>query len=253
MDALSVIPLHDNVVITDKYGKVYSVDEINFEEDWVKHGHLAEVLCTFRTDTVVAITGRAAGDSDYDDPVGDCLTTDYTAIDAIAEGGAEYTGFTYMGSPMNDGDIFMTYDVGGVKTLRSYDQSGGAWTTLVVSDNYTCYVDAEDLYYFYHNADNDWYGPRITNLTDVLVQGLTFPGTTVEVWLKDASGNEWLEAVGSAAQFEGAGIAITRGDAEEIQVRASSGKCSQFATSVWVLFDGEGIGYMIVEGDNQVA
>lgn len=68
LDALRLIWMTDVVNITYQ-GNVYSVDSILFTPEWDDHGFLATIETEFTTGTVLAMTGRAIGNTDvYDTP-----------------------------------------------------------------------------------------------------------------------------------------------------------------------------------------
>lgn len=67
VDALRIVRMHDFVEI-EHDGELYQVDEILFTINWQEQGNLAQVVCEFTTDTVVAITGRSMGPSDVFNP-----------------------------------------------------------------------------------------------------------------------------------------------------------------------------------------
>jgi len=68
VQALRMVWMHDIKTIEYK-GITYNVDRIRFDPKWDEYGHIAQIECEFTTDTVVAITGRAIGNSDtYDLP-----------------------------------------------------------------------------------------------------------------------------------------------------------------------------------------
>lgn len=60
-DCLRLACLSDVVNITDQYGRVYDVEHVEIEVDWLDGGALAEVEITFETDTVVKKVGKSYG------------------------------------------------------------------------------------------------------------------------------------------------------------------------------------------------
>lgn len=52
-DAMRLIRLSDVVTITDRYGREYEVEHFEMDVDWLEGGVLANVECTFETDTIV--------------------------------------------------------------------------------------------------------------------------------------------------------------------------------------------------------
>ena len=60
-DCMRLIRLSDVVKITDQLGKTYNVEHFEMEVEWLDGGHLAEIDCSFETDTVVKKVGKAYG------------------------------------------------------------------------------------------------------------------------------------------------------------------------------------------------
>lgn len=60
-DAMRTIRMSDVIVITDQYDNEYDVEQFEMEVSWLEGGHLAEVQCSFQTDTVVKKIGKAYG------------------------------------------------------------------------------------------------------------------------------------------------------------------------------------------------
>lgn len=60
-DCLRLVGLSDVVKITDQYGRDYDVEHFEMDVNWLDGGHLAEVECTFETDTVVKKVGKSYG------------------------------------------------------------------------------------------------------------------------------------------------------------------------------------------------
>lgn len=101
IDALSLIPLHDTVVIS-KGDVVYEVDEITLDVQWQEQGDLAVVEFEFRTDSVVVVNGRgvaAEADCGVDD--GECydhvegMAAFVEAEAVVVDGSADYDNFRY--------------------------------------------------------------------------------------------------------------------------------------------------------------
>lgn len=60
-DCMRLIRLSDVVTITDQLGHSYKVEHFEMEVEWLDGGHLAEIDCSFETDTVVKKIGKAYG------------------------------------------------------------------------------------------------------------------------------------------------------------------------------------------------
>lgn len=60
-DCMRLIRLSDVVTITDQLGRTYNVEHFEMEVEWLEGGHLAEIECSFETDTVVKKIGKAYG------------------------------------------------------------------------------------------------------------------------------------------------------------------------------------------------
>lgn len=60
-DCMRLIRLSDVVKITDQLGRTYNVEHFEMEVEWLDGGHLAEIECSFETDTVVKKIGKAYG------------------------------------------------------------------------------------------------------------------------------------------------------------------------------------------------
>lgn len=60
-DCMRLIRLSDVVTITDQLGRSYKVEHFEMEVEWLDGGHLAEIECSFETDTVVKKIGKAYG------------------------------------------------------------------------------------------------------------------------------------------------------------------------------------------------
>lgn len=58
-DVMRLIRMADVVRITDKFGRIYNVEQFEMDVNWMEHGHYAEVSCTFQTDTIVKKVGKA--------------------------------------------------------------------------------------------------------------------------------------------------------------------------------------------------
>lgn len=58
-DAMRLIRLSDAVRVTDQFGRIYNVEHFETESNWTEQGYLAEVSCTFQTDTIVKKVGKA--------------------------------------------------------------------------------------------------------------------------------------------------------------------------------------------------
>lgn len=242
LDALRVVDQHDCKQIKHK-GKTYDVDEIRWNIDWVADGNIAHVECIFITDTVAVVNGRKLSSKIYGVEDGGCLSVAHTALGVITEGERVFNG-----SPIEDGDIFVIQGMAlEEKTLKAYNATTDSFDAVAIAGDAIVYVANISTYYIQKTYLQ---GPEITtvNSSPWSVQGIAFPNTTVEVWLRDDSGNEWLAAVGTRDEFEGAGISFDPGDATEIEVRLNSTKCEDLAKSGWRPFDEDGIGFMIIEG-----
>lgn len=65
LDFLRLIPLHDFVEI-EEGGRLHKVDKFLMNDpQWTDFGDVAEVLCEFRTNTVVVVNGRGLTDLEY--------------------------------------------------------------------------------------------------------------------------------------------------------------------------------------------
>lgn len=60
-DCMRLIRLSDVVIITDQLGRTYNVEHFEMDVKWLDGGHLAEIDCSFETDTVVKKIGKAYG------------------------------------------------------------------------------------------------------------------------------------------------------------------------------------------------
>lgn len=247
LDVLRTVGQHDCKEIHYQ-GKTYRVDSIRFELDWGEAGNVAYVQCIFTTDTVVVINGRATDGKTYAPDPGTCVTIAYTALGEMTESNPDYINREWQGSPMNDGDIFVIVDGALNKRVKAYNQGGDTFDDLVIASKGVVFVESSNVYYFHDGT------LKQTEITDVLTgpwraQGSTFSGVQVEIWTRDDFGNEYLAGVGSAADFEGAGITFSPRDQDtEIQARISSTKCNEFNTTDWRPFDEDGIGFMIIDG-----
>ena len=60
-DCMRIIRLSDVVIINDQLGRSYKVEHFEMEVEWLEGGHLAQIECSFETDTVVKKVGKAYG------------------------------------------------------------------------------------------------------------------------------------------------------------------------------------------------
>lgn len=58
-DCMRLIRLSDVVKITDQLGRSYKVEHFEMDVEWLDGGHVAEIDCSFETDTVVKKIGKA--------------------------------------------------------------------------------------------------------------------------------------------------------------------------------------------------
>lgn len=58
-DVMRLIRMADSVVITDRLGKTYNVEQFEMDVEWLEQGHYAQADCTFKTDTIVKKVGKA--------------------------------------------------------------------------------------------------------------------------------------------------------------------------------------------------
>jgi hypothetical protein len=247
LDALSKVDQHDCKEIHYN-GQTYTVDEITFTPEWSEQRDVAWVECVFITDTVVVINGRAVGDKTYVADDGTCLSVRYTARGEMTESDPDYINRTFQGSPMNDGDIFVIVDGALDKRVKVYNQGADTFDDPLIATKDVVYVEDSGTYYFHEGTLKV---PEITAVLDTpdRVQGITFSGVQMEVWTKDDFGDEYLAGVGTASEFEGAGIEFSpRSTDTFVKVRVSSTRCNQFSESGWTPFTPDGIGYMIIEG-----
>lgn len=247
LDSLRCVDQHDCKQIKFR-GKTYDVDEIRFNPEWIEDGNLAWVECIFTTDTVVVVNGRALIGKSYDADDGTCLVAQFTALTEMNEGNPNFINRIYNGQPMEDGMLFVIIGMSlDEKVLKAYDEAGDTFDPVAIAQNDVVYVRDIDTYYLQKTYLQ---GPEITEILDTpdRVKGVVWANTTVEVWLKDDFGNEWLASVGTGSDFNGGGIEFTKGDATHVQARVNSIRCNQFAKTAWVPFDLDGIGYMIIEG-----
>ena len=60
-DLLRTVGLSDVIYVKDQYGREYYPDHFEIDVNWLEGGDLAEVICTFETDTVVKKIGKSYG------------------------------------------------------------------------------------------------------------------------------------------------------------------------------------------------
>ena len=107
LDALRLIPLHDRKTVEFK-GRSYVVDELLIEPEWQEHGDLADVIVTFRSNTVSVVAGRSSN-ATYEPTPGSCVALAHNCVALVTEGSAEYLAYQYTDSDgvtqdLQDGD-----------------------------------------------------------------------------------------------------------------------------------------------------
>lgn len=247
LDALRTADQHDCKEIIYK-GRTYRVDEIQWNVEWISTGNVAWVECVFTTDTVAVINGRALDGKSTEAEEGTCLNVSYTALGVISHTSTEYTTKTWEGSPMNDGDIFVIVGM-SVTDLTVQAYSGGSFSLLPIASMGVVYAEREKKYYFHDTVLKEPVIEEILSSPD-RVRGKVFDGVTVEVWVRDVNNVEYLDTIGSAADFNGGGIEFNAGMNTHVQIRVNSTFCNQFSESNWESIAGGGIGAMIIEGTN---
>lgn len=259
MDAVRVIGQHDFVVITAQ-GREHEVDEIAFQEKWLRNGDVCMIVGTFRTDSVVVKNGHGVVGA-YEPEPGECLDADYLAVAAITEGTAEHTGFYYLDSdgvtqvPFVDGDyIVVTGSPVAVVTLKQFSAPS---TYLAVPDttNQVTFDQLNDEYYF-TTALGSLSQPAINSVNTAIsphkVLGSGFDGTFIEVWVEDINGVDHYAGFGTEAELSATGIEFNEALGNKVKIRTVTFNCPNIHETDYTIYELEGIGYWFVENDNIV-
>lgn len=208
IDAMSLIPLHDTVVIS-RGTRVYDVDEITLEVDWLEQGDLAAVTFFFFTDTVVIINGRGVTTVDCGAVEGACFEVAFEAVAFIYEGSAEWDGeyYTTPGGvqvPFAEGDLVVVYERPSEDVVL-YIYTGGTFVVYPTTPGDYIYEQNTGLY-FYDQGESSLLYNHITEIIGEWVYGQALPGSTVQVYALLATGGEVLVGIGTGAEFSEFGL-----------------------------------------------
>jgi hypothetical protein len=252
IDAMSLIPLHDTVIISR--GEVeYEVDEITMGVEWQEQGDLAVCEFEFRTDSVVVVNGRgldgevdcaAEAGSCYDHVPGIAEVTE--AVAYIEEGSAEWDGPYYI-TPggafvdIEDGDAVMVLRRTAPYTdqlwLMQYNTMGG-FSEIPTDPGEYIYEFNTGRYFFQNGATK---ADTVTNrILDVDGNDITFqhvPTGVIEFFaLVGVSGVELIGAVLPSFAEETFTAVIPPGT-RAVRMVVSTPSCPAIYTSSWFYLD----------------
>ena len=149
LDALRLIGLHDDVVITYG-GQTYLVNEfLMTNPSWDDRGDVAETIFEFRTNTVVNVHGRAVDTVAYEGEDGACLVATIEAVAEVEFPSDDYTNFEYVTRTGNVGNLAIGEKIvklnGSIRTVEEYN--GASYDVVAVSSGDVVYSYANDEYY----------------------------------------------------------------------------------------------------------
>ena len=185
IDALRLIGLHDDVIITYG-GRTYIVNEfLMTNPTWDDRGDLAEVVFEFRTNTVVNIHGRAVDTQAYEADPGSCLILDFDCVGLVDSASAEYAAFEYINTlgfaqALSEDDLIVK-QTGSTLIVEKYNASAYVQQSVAAGD--VVYSGNNDAYY--RGAGSDVIlAPQIAfyNIDTNLLSGSGLPGAIHAVY-----------------------------------------------------------------------
>lgn len=254
IDAIRLIPTHDNVLITYK-GRIYDVSFIEMNDPkWYNRGDIADVDFEFRSNTVVSTGGYSGIDSYLDSGCG-CITSAYSAEASMVEGSREYANKRYFNIGQGqmvdlvEGDyVIIQTGVTQIKRLYQLDSSLN-YVLVTVNEGLVVCDKNESKYYFVLN-----YGlkePEITTVDDTdvfnsLVTGNTFPGAQNILYGKLQNGT--IEEIGTFSYSELRDtVTVDLTDYVAIHIKPRSPNCSLgWSKSEWYQVQCYGIGCWVI-------
>lgn len=270
IDALRVIRMHDFVKVIWE-GVEYQVDEFLMEPEWMEWGDIANVVCEFKTDTVVSVNGRGVTDATGEPAAGSCTNADYLPVAYIVENSPEYNSryytdpVTFFANNINAGDLVLVEDeITG--TVQLFEWDGLAYNLQATSVGESAQDQNTGAYYWRYYNNNEFrtiqidaivntdssgikqdpkvwtvYGYGLTTLTDLIV----------EIYTVDEDGNEALAGVGTGDQMDAPGIEFAwNAAAVGILARVSNAACEDFVETSVTNF--EGVNYWTLETEFEV-
>ena len=147
IDAMRLIPLHDKKTVEYK-GRSYVVDELLIEPNWQDHGDLANMLVTFRTNTIALVGGRSTNQV-YEPTAGSCLTLEHYCIGIVENGSAEYLAFQYtdgdgVTQDLQDSDKVVVFSG---SNIRVFQYAASVYTLQTTPAQTAVFVLSSGLYY----------------------------------------------------------------------------------------------------------
>lgn len=247
IDAMSLIPLHDTVVISR--GDVeHEVDEITVNVEWQEQGDLAVCEFEFRTDSVVVVNGRGVdSEPDCDAAAGSCyshvegIPEIIEAVAYIEEGTAEWDG-AYYTTPggatvaLEDGDLVIVLRRNPYSNqlwVMEYNDPGGFSEYATSAGSYS--YEANTGRYFYQNGPTK--ADTITNrIIEIDGEDITFqavPTGIIEFYaLIGADGEQLIGAVSPSFAEETFEADFPSGT-RAVKMVVSTPSCPAAYTSSW--------------------
>ena len=241
IDTLSLIPLHDEVTITDRNGKVYSASDFDMENpEWQETARIANVRFSFTTEIAyVTVNARGVAATSCAVLAGSCFSPiAATAVAWIALGSPEHTGFYYvnnLGVNTNfvNGDLVLVKNSSTNWSLKQYQSS--AYLVEPSSVNDFIYATDEDEYF--HHFTAGILPNAFTSQVGNKVFGTAMPGTVVEVYTKSGAGITSFAGSGGASDYNDPAIGVTfdaSGSISEVMVKVISLTCGVIFESEWL-------------------
>lgn len=247
IDAMSLIPLHDTVIIS-RGNVVYEVDEITMSAEWQEQGDLAVCEFEFRTDSVIVVNGRGVeGELSCDADDGDCynhILSMVALIEVLAlveEGSADWDNHQYTTPggaivPLDFGDLIISEDTSATPSTFEVQSDNSAFYSSVPQAAGTYIFEANTGRYFFQNGPTS--ADIVTNrILEIDGNDITFehvPASIVEFFaLIGADGVELIGAVAPSfaeETFTAVMPAGTRG----VRMVVSTPSCPGIYTSPWL-------------------
>lgn len=251
IDAMSLIPLHDTVIIS-RGEREYEVDEfIMNEPQWQEQGDLAAVEFEFRTDTVVIVNGRGITEAEgCGTGAGECFDNIgnpvINAKAVLVDGGTEYDNQEYI-TPggetvaLEPGDIIVVESHADPATYSLESWNGVGYSAVPTNPGDYVYDENTGLY-FYDNNTASLITGRITSIVGNMVYGEAIPISTVEVYALLPDGGEQLVALGPSDEFTDSGFEWEVIDGvSALRVVIGTVLCPGYYSGPWVYLDPLGL------------
>lgn len=226
VDALQILPLHDNIEVSTPDGYTRQVGTIAVASDWQDTKGCWALVDILYSNSATVKTGCCTGET----TVIGCLRASGEFVARILEDSADYLAFQYTSAadgvtpvPLTDGDMVLVEGLDGILLLKEYNETGGTYDApAVILSLGDTYVDLNErdgitptpiLYYYWGGSGVIGFldTPEITDVTfDALnsawlVTGKSFTDSAVQVYGK-VDGDYILAAQGSGADFNTSGI-----------------------------------------------